>query len=164
MHHTRTHFLTRAALIAALYAGLILAVNFTPLGALQYGAVQFRVSEALTVLPALTGAAVPGLFVGCLVSNLFGMGVWDIVLGSLATLLAAWLSRKLRRHPWLVPLPPIVVNAVIIGGMLYFLGATDSALWASMLSVGAGQTVVCYGLGMPLMRVCRRFFPEEADK
>ena len=157
----RTRSITRAALIAALYAGLTLAVNFTPLGALQYGAVQFRVSEALTVLPALTSAAVPGLFVGCLVSNLFGMGAWDIVLGSLATLLAAWLSRKLRRHPWLVPLPPILVNAAVIGGMLYFLGAADGTLWASMLTVGAGQAAVCYGLGMPLMRICRRLLPPE---
>ena len=88
-------------------------------------------------------AAIPGLFIGCLVSNLFGMGVWDIVLGSLTTLLAAYLSYRLRRHPWLVPLPPILLNAVIIGGMLYFLGASDATLIASMLSVGAGPAVVC---------------------
>ncbi len=160
MIQSKTHFITRAALIAALYAGLTLAVNFTPLGALQYGVVQFRISEALTVLPALTPAAIPGLFIGCLVSNLFGMGVWDIVLGSLTTLLAAYLSYRLRRHPWLVPLPPILLNAVIIGGMLYFLGASDATLIASMLSVGAGQAVVCYVLGMPLMKLCRRFFPK----
>lgn len=156
MMQSKPQYLVQAALVAALYAGLTLAANLTPFGALQYGMVQLRFSEALTVLPALTPAAIPGLCIGCLLGNLMGMGVWDMVAGSLATILAAWLSRKLRRIPWLVPLPPIVINALVVGSMLYFVGAADAALWLCMLSVAAGEAIVCYGLGMPLTQLLRR--------
>lgn len=143
--------LTTAAIIAAAYAALTLL-----LAPISYGAVQFRVSEALTVLPFFTPAAVPGLFVGCLVANLIaGVNPVDFVVGSGATLLAALLSYLLRnRNRWLVPLPPVLVNAVVIGLELWFFvdgERTLPVLFSMMGTVGLGQLVVCYGLGMPLL-------------
>ncbi len=151
----RTRFLVHGALIAALYIVLVLLATFTPYGALNFGQVQFRLSEALTVLPYFTPAAVPGLFVGCLVSNIVGtaagvsLGIPDIVFGSLATGLAAWCSWGLRRWKWLVPLPPVVINAAVVGTMLHLV--LGLPLWPSVLAVGAGQLVVCYGLGTLLL-------------
>jgi uncharacterized membrane protein len=117
------------------------------------------VSEALTVLPAFTPAAIPGLFAGCLLANLLNPAptVWDIVLGSLATLAAAFWSWKWRARKWLVPLPPVLVNAAVVGPMLYL--AYGMALfpavgaWNALIDAGAvaaGELVACYGLGMPL--------------
>ena len=147
--------LTTAAIIAAAYAALTLL-----LAPISYGAVQFRVSEALTVLPFFTPAAVPGLFVGCLVANLIaGVNPVDFVVGSGATLLAALLSYLLgRRSRWLVPLP-VLVNAVVIGLELWFFvdgERTLPVLLSMMGTVGLGQLVVCYGLGMPLLSLLDR--------
>lgn len=142
----KTLYLVQAALIAAVYAVLTYA-----LAPISYGPLQFRVSEALTVLPAIFPAAVPGLFVGCIVSNLVGgLGLWDIVIGSLATLIAAYLTSKLR-NKWLVPAPPVIVNAVIIGIMLSYMYKLPTL--ATISSVGVGEMVVCYLLGVPLYLV-----------
>mgnify|MGYP002732375116 CR=1 FL=1 len=140
-----------AGIIAALYAALTLA--FSPI---SFGAVQFRISEALTLLPVLFPEAIPGLALGCLVSNLLG-GVmpWDPIFGTLATLLAAALSWRLRKSALLAALPPVVCNAVIVGGMLHFI-LPDCALLPTMLTVGAGEAVVCYGLGVPLLMGLKR--------
>ena len=117
-------YLTLGAMIAAAYTVLTLlaaALN------LAYGEVQFRFSEALTILPVFTPAAVPGLAVGCLISNLGSpFGVIDWVFGTLATLLGALLTRALRNVrfkniPYLAPLPPVLVNALIVGGVITFL-------------------------------------------
>ncbi len=106
-------FLARSALIAALYALLVLA--FAPM---SFGPVQFRVAEAMTLLPWLFPEAIPGLFVGCLVSNLFGgLGIVDMVFGSLATLLAAWLTRRMPNLLW-AAVPPVLVNALVVGTYL----------------------------------------------
>jgi uncharacterized membrane protein len=158
MKKTTSLLIARAAMIAAIYAVLTLAVTLTPLGTLAFGPVQVRVSEMLTVLPALTPAAVPGLFVGCIVSNLVGSavglsGILDVVFGSLATLLAAWLSGKMPSR-WLVPLPPVIINGIVIGLVLHL--TLNLPLWATMLSVAAGQAVACYGLGLPLLMVLER--------
>lgn len=142
-----------AAIIAALYAALTLGFQ-----AISYGPVQFRVSEALTLLPAVLPEAVPGLAVGCLISNLFnpmGATVYDVVFGTLATLLSAILTRRIRGSIWLRALPPVVCNAVIIGLVLTYAYGVD-LLWMNMLSVGAGQAVVCYTLGVPLVRVLEK--------
>ena len=142
-----------AAIIAALYAALTLGFQ-----AISYGPVQFRVSEALTLLPAVLPEAVPGLAVGCLISNLFnpmGATVYDVVFGTLATLLSAILTRRIRGSIWLRALPPVVCNAVIIGLVLTYAYGVD-LLWMNMLSVGAGQAVVCYALGVPLVRVLEK--------
>ena len=92
----------------------------TILFALLYGMLQVRISEALTILPAFTSAAIPGLFIGCLISNIVGgNGIYDIIFGSLATLIAAVLSFKMPKS-YLVPLPPVIINAVVVGIILYY--------------------------------------------
>ena len=151
----RTKFLTQGAMIATLYVVLVEA--FKPI---SYGIMQIRVAEALTVLPFFTPAAIPGLTLGVLISNIIGpYGLLDIVVGTLATLIAAYLSYKMPKKA-LVPIPPILVNALLVGGMLYylFLGSADEmSLLPIMAWVAAGQLVACYGLGYPLMMVLEKY-------
>lgn len=147
--------ITTAAIIAALYATL--TIVFAPI---SYGAVQFRISEILTVLPFFTPAAIPGLFIGCIVSNLFSPTmIVDVIVGSAATLLAAYLSRKMP-NKWLVPVPPVICNAVIVGLELSIV--YKMPLWTTILSVGSGEAVVCfvggYALIFALERVKNRLF------
>jgi len=145
--------LCMAAIIAALYAALTLGFQ-----AISYGPVQFRVSEALTLLPVLFPEAVPGLTVGCLISNLFnpmGATVYDIVFGTLATLIAAVLTNRLRAGLLVKALPPVVCNAVIIGLVLTYAYGIDM-LWMNMLTVGLGEAVVCYVLGVPLIKLLEK--------
>ncbi len=151
----KTKFLTQAAMIAAIY--VVLVEVFKPF---SYGIMQVRIAEVLTVLPYFTPAAVPGLTVGVIISNIIGpYGPLDIVVGSLATLIAAYFTYKMRKKI-LAPLPPIVVNAIIIGFMLYyiFLGSPDETpLLAIMGWVALGQTIVCYGLGYPFMLILDKY-------
>lgn len=148
----KTKQLIQAAIIAAIYAALTLA-----LAPISYGPMQVRVSEALTVLPALTPAGIPGLFVGCLVANMLGpYGIFDIVFGSLTTLIAAFASYKLRDKPLLVPMPPVIANGIIIGGMLHFAYGVPNLL-ACMGWVALGELVACYVLGYPLMKLLKRY-------
>lgn len=143
--------LTLAASIAALYAALTLL--FAPV---SYGPVQFRISEALTVLPVLFSSAVPGLTLGCLLANILGSATpWDVVFGTLATLLAALFTRCLRRNIWLAAAAPVVCNAVIIGLVLHFTLA-DALLIPTMASVGLGEAAVVYALGVPLLLTLQR--------
>ena len=111
---SKTSFIVRSAIIAALYFALTYV--FQPI---SFGVVQFRISEVLTVLPFFTATAIPGLFVGCLLSNILlgGLGLLDMILGSAATLIAAFLTYKFK-NKWLAPLPPVVVNGVLVGIML----------------------------------------------
>ncbi|MDD7511876.1 MAG: QueT transporter family protein [Peptostreptococcaceae bacterium] len=153
MKNTITKKIAIGALIAAVYAVLTIAI-----APLSYGVMQLRISEAMTVLPAFTPVAIPGLFVGCVISNLLSpVGIMDILLGSLASLIAAYGSHLLRHNKWLVPLPPVVVNAFIVGPMLYFYYGVDVSLIGCILWVGAGQAVVCYGLGLPLMKLLEKY-------
>ena len=151
----KTKFIVQAGIIAALYSALVIAGTFTPIGFINFGPVQLRISEALTILPYFTPAAIPGLFVGCLVSNLAGTAVGvmlpDIIFGSLATLAAAYISWLLRKKKWLVPLPPVLINAVVVGLLLTYVYGINAPLIINMLTVGAGQTIACYGLGMILL-------------
>ena len=150
-----TKYLVRAALTAAIYVTLTYLAGVMNLA---YGPVQFRFSEALTVLPFLLPEAVPGLFIGCVVSNLLSpYGALDLVVGSLATLLAAVLTAKCRRR-YFAPLPPVVCNAVLVGAMLAWyeagFGAGFPLAFAyNALTVGAGEAAVCWLLGLPLLRV-----------
>ena len=150
-----TRYLVRAALIAAVYVALTYVAGVMNLA---YGPVQFRFSEALTVLPVLLPEAVPGLFVGCVVSNLISpYGALDLVVGSLATLLAAFWTGKCRRR-YFAPLPPVVCNAALVGAMIAWyetdFGAGFAPAFAyNALTVGAGEAAVCYLLGLPLLRV-----------
>lgn len=139
-------FICQAAVIAALY--VVLTYVFS---AFASGVIQVRVSEALTILPAFTPAAIPGLVIGCLLSNtLTGCVLLDIIFGSVATLICALGSYALRRHTWLVPIPPIVSNMIIVPFVLRFAyGATD-AFPFMIATVGAGEIISCYLLGMIL--------------
>ena len=139
-------FICQAAVIAALY--VVLTYVFS---AFASGVIQVRVSEALTILPAFTPAAIPGLVIGCLLSNtLTGCVLLDIIFGSVATLIGSLGSYALRRHTWLVPIPPIVSNMIIVPFVLRFAyGATD-AFPFMIATVGAGEIISCYLLGMIL--------------
>lgn len=153
----RNKFIVQAGVIAALYSVLVILGTFTPIGFINFGPIQLRISEALTVLPYFTPAAIPGLFIGCLVSNIFGTAVGvmlpDIIFGSLATLAAASCSYLLRKRKWLVPLPPVVINAVVVGLLLTYVYGLSSPLMVNILTVGVGQIIACYGLGMGLLYV-----------
>lgn len=141
-------FWLSAAVIGGAYAALTIA-----LAPISFGPMQVRISEALTVLPFFTPAAVPGLFVGCVISNIITSPYpIDFVVGGLASLLAAFLSYVLRRWIWAVPAPPVIVNAVAIGIMIWALsGAPASSLLGYMGTIGLGQLLSCYVLGMPLL-------------
>jgi len=146
----KTKFMSQAAIIGAIYA--VLTIAFAPI---SYGQVQVRIAEALTVLPYFTPAAIPGLFIGCIAANLYGgQGLIDIIFGSLATLTAASLSYKM---PWrvLVPLPPIVINGIVIGCILNYL--FQLPLLVTMAWVAFGELISCYLLGYPLMLVLEKY-------
>ncbi len=138
--------LARGAMTAAIYAAL--TVYFTPI---SYGPLQVRISEALTVLPFLWPETIMGLFAGCITANFVGgLGLWDIGLGSLATLFAAWLTSRTTR-PYLAPLPPVLVNGVIVGSYLSVLYSMPR--WTTMAYVATGQIIACYLLGFPLLHL-----------
>lgn len=148
----KTKYLIQAAIIGGIYAALTLALPF-----LSYGPVQIRVSEALTILPVFTPAAIPGLFIGCFAANLLSpYGVIDLVCGSLATLAAAIISYKLKKWPLLVPLPPVLMNGIIVGGMLHYAYGVPN-LFACMLWVALGEAAACYIIGLPLMKLLGKY-------
>lgn len=148
-----TRFLLQAAVIAAIYVVLTFAVR-----PFSYGVVQVRVSEALTILPVFTPAAIPGLFVGCLIANMLGIyGLFDIVFGSSVTLLAAIGSYALRSKPILVPLPPVLANDFLVGGMLYYIYSVPYSLLVCILGVGIGEFVACYLIGYPLLKYLSKY-------
>jgi uncharacterized membrane protein len=142
-------FITEAAIIAGMYAAL--TIFFAPISS---GQIQVRFAEALTILPFFTSAAVPGLFVGCLIANIFvGEGIYDIVLGPLATLLAAFMTWKMPSK-YLAPLPPIIINAVYVGVLLYYIASLP--IIATIGFVAIGETVACYALGYPLLLLLKK--------
>ncbi len=145
-------FLARGGMIAAIY--VVLTYVFS---AFSFGEIQVRVSEALTVLPAFTLSAVPGLFVGCLIGNLLsGAVIWDVVFGSLATLIGAFFTWTLRKaHPLLAPVPPIISNALIIPFVLRWAYGLATPIPLMMLTVGVGEILSCGVLGMILYYALR---------
>ena len=134
MKNKSTLFLVQAALIAAVY--VVLTLVFAPF---SYGEIQVRISEALTILPFFTPAAIPGLFVGCILANLLGGAIpLDIAFGSIATLIGAVFTYKLRgSSKWLAPVPPIVANAVLVPFVLRYGYGTNLPIPLMMLTVGA---------------------------
>lgn len=158
MKKSNVRYITQAAIIAAIYAALTLA-----LAPISYGNIQVRVAEALTVLPAIFPSAIPGLFIGCILANTLGpgAGVLDIVFGSLATLISAWASYKLRKYTYLVPLPPVIINALVVGAVLHY--AYNLPLVLTMLQVGAGQLIACYAVGLPLLYFVRKIKDRQID-
>ncbi len=155
MKNKKVVFITHAAVIAALYVVLTYVANM--LG-LANGAIQVRFSEALTILPYFTPAAIPGLAVGCLLSNILtGCALYDIIFGTLATLLGAVGTYMLRRIKWLAPLPPIIANTLIIPWVLMLVYQAPGTIWYFMLTVGAGEIISCGILGMLLLFALNRY-------
>ncbi len=143
----RTIYITQAAVIAAIYTVLVFVFQFS-----SFGPIQFRIAEALTILPYFTPAAIPGVTIGCLLSNLlFRADILDVIFGSLATLIAAFLSYHLRENKFFVPIPPILVNAIIIPWVLKNAYFEADPIRLLMLSVGAGQLISAGLLGMILL-------------
>ena len=138
-----------SAMIAALYAALTLL-----LAPISYGAIQCRIYEAMTLLPILLPQAIPGLVIGCLVANLLSpVAIWDVIFGTLATLIAALGTYKLRKKPLLAALCPVVANGVIVGVMLAVFYALP--LWMTMLEVAVGEAVAV-ALGFILLAALRK--------
>ena len=159
-------FLTRCGMIAALY--FVISFLMLPLA---YGAVQVRFSEALTLLPVLTSTGIWGVTVGCILTNAYGvaaganiLGAVDVLLGSMTTLVAAVMSRCLRRYQWkklpvLSAVPPVLLNALVIGGELTIakMGQLVPAIFLiNFLQVGLGQIIACFVLGLPMIHVLRQ--------
>ena len=148
-------FTAQAAMIAAIYVVLTVFISAFNLAS---GAIQVRISEALTILPVFTPAAIPGLFLGCLISNLVtGCMPLDVVFGSLATLIGACGTYALRKHKWLAPLPPIVANTIIVPFVLRYVYLAEGTIPFFMLTVGIGEVISCYLLGSILHRVLDRY-------
>ena len=142
-------FLTRAGIIAALYTALTYA-----LAPLSYGPVQLRISEALTVLPILYPEAIAGLFVGTMLSNMLGgLGPWDIFGGSTVTLIAAFLTHRYK-NSLTAYLSPVILNGLFVS--LYLSVLYGVPYWLTVLSIGASEALVVFGLGYPLIRLLRR--------
>lgn len=143
--------LSTAGVIAALYAAMTL---FLPIP--SYGGVQLRVAEAMTVLPFLLPEAIPGLAVGCFLANLLGSPfALDWMVGTLATLLAALWTSKMKRR-WLAPLPPVLCNAVIVGAEVAYFSTLEGTLFLpafafNAVTIGLGEAIACYALGLPLL-------------
>jgi len=149
MRNKKVLFVAQAALIAAIYVVLTYFVSAFNLAS---GAIQVRISEALTILPAFTPAAIPGLAIGCFLSNLLtGCLPMDVVCGSLATLIGAVGSYLVRKHKWLVPLPPVLANTIIVPYVLAYVYGAEGSIPFFMVTVGVGEVISCYVLGSVLM-------------
>ena len=147
-------FIAQAAMIAAIY------VVLTLIGAsFSYGEVQVRISEALTILPAFTTAAIPGVFLGCLISNILGGCILpDIIFGSLATLIGAIFTWMLRnKSKYLAPLPPIIANVIVVPFVLKYGYMVPLPIPFMMLTVGIGEVISCGVLGLILYTALNRY-------
>ncbi|MCR4840253.1 MAG: QueT transporter family protein [Lachnospiraceae bacterium] len=147
-NHKKVLFITQAAVIAAVYVVLTVFISAFNLAS---GAIQIRISEALTILPVFTPAAIPGLFIGCLIANtVTGAVIWDIIFGSLATLIGSIGTRLLRKVPYLAVLPPILSNTIIVPLVLRFAYKLPDAIWYLAITVCVGEIISCGVLGLIL--------------
>ena len=159
MKKEKVLFLTQAAMIAALYVVLTLVFQ-----AISFGEIQVRIAEALTILPVFTPAAIPGLFIGCLIGNIIGGSILpDIIFGSIATLIGAYFTYLLRKqNKFLTPLPPIISNTIIVPFILHYAYGFNLPIPFMMLTVGIGEIISCGLLGMilytPLQKHRNRIF------
>ncbi len=161
-------FMIQTFVIAMLYFGLTFIANeFQLANGLNF---QLRISEALTVLPYYTPAAIPGLFIGCLsVNNAMNLPMSDVLYGSLATLVSAIISYLLRKNKFVVPIPPIIINAFAVPAIYSFmLGFDEPPFWRSVIMVGLGEAVTCGVLGIALLLGLEdykdKLFPTSAPK
>ena len=162
MKNKKALFITQAAVIAALYVVLVVVFNY-----ISFGPIQFRVAEALTILPYFTPAAIPGLFIGCILANVIGGAVvWDIIFGSIATLIGAVFTYLLRKKSkFLAPLPPVLANTIIVPWVLKYAYGAEEMVWFMAVTIGIGEILACYVLGMILLfalnKVRRQVFGED---
>lgn len=159
----KTLFTCRAAVIAALY---VVLTYVSALMGLASGAIQVRLSEALCILPYFTFAAVPGITVGCFCANiLFGASLYDIIFGTLASAIGALGAYLIRKNKWLVSLPTVMSNTIIIPIVLYFSGLTEDGIPFMMLTVGIGEVIAASVLGtfllLSLEKYGKRLFYEK---
>lgn len=162
MRNKKVLFITQAALIAAIYVVLTYFVSAFNLAS---GAIQVRLSEALTILPFFTPAAIPGLWIGCLLANLLtGCAIYDVVFGSLATLLAAIGTYLLRKHKFLCTLPPVISNMVIVPlvlrfgyGLVFEYKGADLSIPFYAVTVGAGEVISVCIVGSVLLNILNRY-------
>ena len=140
----KLNYLVKVAMIGAIY--VILTIIFAPI---SYGPIQVRIAEALVILPFIEPSAIIGLFIGCILANIYGgLGMVDIIGGSFCTLIAAYLTSKVK-NPKLAPLPPVIINAFGVSIYLHLL--FDLPYWITVLYIGIGEFIACYVLGYPLL-------------
>ena len=153
---TKTAFLTKSAMIAALY---VLLTEISALLGISSGVIQFRLSEMFAVLPIFTPAAIPGVFIGCMISNIITGGVfWDVIFGSLASLLGAWGAWALRKKSvYLVPVPTIFANMIIVPFVLRYAYGAEGSIPFFMLTVGLGEFVCAGILGVFLAKTLKKY-------
>lgn len=149
MRNKKVTYMLQAAMIAAIYVVLVFMFDYW-----SFGPIQFRIAEALTILPFFTLAAIPGLFVGCFLANfLHGAILADVVFGSIATLIGAAGTYLLGRAglKWLASVPPILANTLIVPFVLKFGYGAPEAIWYMIITIGGGEIIVCGILGMLLL-------------
>lgn len=152
--NSKVLYMAQAAMIAAIY------VVLTVLGAsLAFGEVQIRFAEALTILPVFTPAAIPGLFIGCLLGNILGGAIVpDIICGSLATLIGAFFTWKLRnKSKYLAPVPPVVANIIVVPFVLKYGYQVPLPIPFMMLTVGVGEVISAGVLGLIVYEALSRY-------
>ncbi len=155
MNKKNALYVTQASMIAALYVVLTLFVNAFNLAS---GAIQVRLSEALCILPVFTPAAIPGLFIGCLISNVLTTAtIWDIVFGSLATLIGAIGTYWLRHTKFVFTLPPVISNMIIIPIVLKMAFHLEDAWWFLVITIGIGEIISICIVGMILKKVLSKY-------
>ena len=153
MKNKKALFITQGAVIAAIYVVLVVVFNYW-----SFGPIQFRIAEVLTILPYFTPAAIPGLFIGCIIANVMGGAViWDIVFGSIATLIGAIGTYMLRKNKWLAPLPPVIANTLIVPFVLKYAYGAEELVPLLMVSIGASELVACGVLGMLLLFALNKY-------
>lgn len=153
MRNQKVLFTVQAAMIAAIYVVLVTIFNYW-----SFGPVQFRIAEALTILPYFTPAAIPGLFIGCLLSNILGGAIIaDVFFGSIATLIGALGTYALRKHQFLTPLPPIIANTLIVPFVLKYGYGTSEAIPYMFVTVGLSEVIVCGVFGMILLSSLNKY-------
>ena len=159
MKRNQTREIAFGGIIAALYVILTYVANAFGLAS---GVIQVRISEALTILPVFTVAAIPGVTIGCLLANLLtGCAFWDIVFGSAATLLGAIGTRLLRKHPYIAWIPPVVSNMAIIPVVLQKVYNVPDVWWYLVITVGIGEIISCGVLGIVLYQVSCKVLPND---
>ena len=150
----KTKNITQSAMIAAIYVAL---TYVSAMLGIASGAIQLRLSEALCILPAFTPAAIPGLFVGCFTANLLtGCAIWDVVFGSVATLLGAIGTYYFGKSKYLAPIFPILSNTIIIPFVLKEVYALDEAIWYLFITLGAGEIISCGVIGIILYNIIKK--------